>query len=74
MSIKSLVQFHDHALLSIYLVSLTKFSVDGLFEAFSNCAELNPDPNAGMLLLLIVCIPLKLENVLFSCISLIVRE
>ena len=22
------------------------FSVDGLFEAFSHCAELNPDPNA----------------------------
>ncbi|KAG8095421.1 hypothetical protein GUJ93_ZPchr0012g19391 [Zizania palustris] len=23
-----------------------KVSVDGLFEAFSQCAELNPDPNA----------------------------
>jgi hypothetical protein len=48
---KGLAQFRDHSMLSIYLGSLTYFSVDGLFEALSHCAELNPDPNAGMLLL-----------------------
>uniref|UniRef100_A0A0E0QWU0 Uncharacterized protein n=1 Tax=Oryza rufipogon TaxID=4529 RepID=A0A0E0QWU0_ORYRU len=31
---------------TLYLGSLTEVSVDGLFEAFSHCAELNPDPNA----------------------------
>ncbi|TVU31200.1 hypothetical protein EJB05_22878 [Eragrostis curvula] len=37
---------HMHFLFSLYLGSLTNLSVDGLFEAFSHCAELNPDPNA----------------------------